>query len=312
MEEIKKETAGRAGRLALIMPGKQKDLFSAAVVMLKESLLEKFPNFDTENDCFINFGEDLLELDLGSYHKILVVDPDNKLLGIESFIIKNCHGEAAKRFSWYVGRSEKIPRMKRFFGENSVHIFNEQYLESKPTLDDYALRLLGAVYSLKLGVPDSCPIMKRVSEAVRIAKLKDRENVSGKPVLMEKTMKQLLYELVTKNESSLIVDSVLEFKLLKEAEKRAKRSRVEHPLLGKLKIVKPKRGSMIESKTFFEQGFQLGYDAVAVKSVAQGGYELCVKKINAQKVADGIPIVKRINGCRFIVAKEFLIQAQQK
>ncbi len=307
MEELKKETAGQAGRLALIMPGKQKDLFSAAVVMLKESLLEKFPNFNVENDCLIIFGNDLSELDLGSYHKILVVDPDNKFLKIEDFIIKNCHGEAAKRFSWYLGQSAKIPTMKRFFGESSVHICDEQYLHSKPAPDDYALRLIGAIYSLRWGVEDACPIMRRVSQAIRIARLKDRENDSGF-VLMEETMKQLLYELVTINESPLIADSIFQFKLLKEAEKRAKRTRIEHPLLGKLKIVKPKKGSMIENKTFFEQGFQLGYDAVAVKSVAEGGYELCVKKINAQKVADEIPIIKKINGCRFIVAKQCLVQ----
>lgn len=295
-------------KLTLIMPGSQKDLFTGALIILKESLLKKFPNFDVNRDCFINFNTNLSELDLKGYHKIVVVDPDNKLLKIEEFIVKNCYPKVAEKFSWYLGASTKIPIMKSFFGDNNVHICDERYFHSKNApLGDYEMTLAGAIYSLRWGVSDASPMMKRISEAIHIAKLKDRENALG-PILMEITIKQLLYELVTKNESPLIVNSIAQFKLLKEAERVAKRTRIEHPLLGKLKIVKPKKGSITESTTFFEQGFQLGYDAIAVKSAVEGEYELCVKKDLVKKIANEIPAIKRINGCRFIVAKEFLIQ----
>lgn len=308
MEE-KKKTEARVEKFCLIMPGKQKDLFTAAIIIIKDLLLKKFPNFDTKKDCIISFGDDLseLELNLNSYQKILIIDPDNKLLKLDEFIVKNCYGKTVKKFFWYLGKSAKIPIMTKFFGEDNVHICDENCLYSNPNpLDDYALKILGAIYSLRLGISDACPIMKRVSEATSIAKLKDREK-SSTPTSLEIAIKELLFELITKKESPLIASLIVDFKLLKEAERRAKKTKIQHPILGKLKIVKPKKGLVIENKTFFEQGFQLGYDAVAVKST-EGDYELCVKKIHAQKVIDEIPIIKRINGCRFIVSKKVLMQ----
>lgn len=307
MEE-KKKTGAPVEEFCLIMPGKQKDLFTAAVIILKDSLLKKFPNFDVKKDCIISFGNDLSEINLGGkYQKILIVDPDNKLLKLDEFIVKNCYGKLKKRFFWYLGRSAKTPIMTKFFGEDNVHLCDDNCLYSKPTLlNDYALKILGAIYSLRWGVPDASPIMKRVSEATSIAKLKDREK-SSTPTSLEIAIKELLFELITKKESPLIASLIVDFKLLKEAERRAKKTKIQHPILGKLKIVKPKKGLVIENKTFFEQGFQLGYDAVAVKST-EGDYELCVKKIHAQKVINEIPIIKRINGCRFIVSKKVLMQ----
>ncbi|NCN22308.1 hypothetical protein GW758_04450 [Candidatus Falkowbacteria bacterium] len=298
-------------KLAIIMPGTQKDLFTGALIVLKESLLKNFPNFDVNKNCFVilNNNNDLSKLDLEDYNKIVVVDPNNKLIKIEEFIVKNCYRKVAQKFSWFLGKSTKIPTMKKFFGENSVHICNEHYFHSKSMpLGDYEMVLMGAIYTLTFGIVDSCPRTKRVAEAINIAKFKDKEVASG-PIFLEKTIKQLFLELITKSESPLIADLISEFRLLKEAERKAKRTKIEHPTLGLLKVVKPKKGSITQNKSFFEKGFQLGYSAVAVRSANNSQeYELCLKNNLAKKIADEIPAIKRINGCRFIVSKEFLIQ----
>lgn len=293
--------------LALIMPSKQKDLLVGAIIFLKESLLEKFPNFDLDKDCFISFGNDLPEIDFKNYQKILVIDPSNKLLKIESSILKNYYKELVNKLFWYSGKSDKILTMQKLFGQNNVQIYNNYYFKSG-LLDDYELSLLSAIQRLqwKTAVANVCPKIKRMDEAIRVAKLKDKENNSQ--TLLTTTLKQLFSELITKNESQLIVDLITEFEMLKEGEKRAKRSRVEHSVLGLLKLVKPKKGSTVQNKTFFEQGFKLGYNAVAVRSENNKEYELCLRNNLAKKIADEIPAIKKINGCRFIVTKEFLIQ----
>jgi hypothetical protein len=58
-----------------------------------------------------------------------------------------------------------------------------------------------------------------------------------------------------------------EFKELKKHEKMARRIKINHETLGLIKIVKPKNGATTENKTFFEDGFKLGYNGVAVRSI---------------------------------------------
>ena len=302
----------KAQKLAIIMPATEKALLTGAIIFIRDELLKNFPNFNVEEDLFLCNAHDLHKPDLGFCDKIIVIDPENKFLKPERFISKNW--QARKKISWYLGsktQKQKIQFLKDFFGSKNVHDCQAEKLlewESKnKKVKDEMIRLSRSLDFVERGKSrELAPRqLERIKKAIYVAKFKDRERSSA-PILLQTTMQQLFSELVLKRDAPLIVDLMVDFQLLKEAERKAKRTKIEHPVLGKLKLVKPKKGAKIEIKSFFENGFHLGYQAVAVRS-AKGEYELCLRNDLAKKIANEIPAIKKINDCRFIVAKEFLI-----
>ncbi|MBN2854492.1 hypothetical protein JXK06_03110 [Patescibacteria group bacterium] len=300
-------------KLAIIMPATEKALLTGTIIFFKNKLLEKH-DFNVDRDLFIAGPGHVHETNLKPYDKVMVIDPENKFLDTEMFLSENYYQR--KKIHWYIKPATtklKIFMLEAFSGQNNIHYCEKKRLlnfkkSSSEELKNEIIRLSRSLDFLENGKSNELAPrqFERIKKAVYMAKFKDKSRASS-PILLNTTIKQLFFELIFKKEAPLIVDLIVDFQLLKEAEKKAKRTIVEHPILGKLKVVKPKKGSTVEIKNFFENGFQLGYQAVAVRLLAKDEYELCLKKHLAEEIADQIPAIKRINGCRFIVNKEFLI-----
>jgi len=304
----------KAKKLAIIMPATEKALLRGAIIFIGDELLKNFPNFNVEENLFLCNAHDFHKPDLRFYDKILVIDPENKFLKPEKFITKNY--KTRKNISWYLGSKsprQKLLIIKEFSGENNLHYCEAGSLinleEKSDEVKSDMIRLSRSLNFIEEGKRYQLGPrqLERIRKAIYITR-RDIQAKNSTQNLLKKTMQQLFFELILKQKTPLITDLILDFNLLEEAERIAKRKKVKHPLIGRIKIVKPKKGSTVENKTFFENGFKLGFNAVAVRSsIDSGEYELCLKKNLAEKIADKIPAIRRINGCRFIVKKEFLI-----
>ncbi len=98
--------------------------------------------------------------------------------------------------------------------------------------------------------------------------------------------------------------------------RQAKKEKLQHPMLGKVSVYKPK-DDLVDRKTFFQK---LGkYDAVAVTALDKDPngsiYEVCISNQKAKLMSDNdweqIPYIKRMNGHRFLIQEEFLMHTQK-
>lgn len=292
-------------------------ILDAAIVSKKEGLLNTLA-FSSDN-LFVTDSQLLLETDLGSYDEIYVIgfhqQNANKHV-LRRFIINN-HGKlkfwfTEKSLDWEVEviLKEIIP------GKVFTNQSPESYLlKQGAKLLDFN-HFLGAREALqkknKRGL--KTPLSEKFRKAIYASNIYDRL-FSGKDEKKPIT-KRVLIELFKEclgGVSTTIINMVMEYETIKDNHKESERQKVDHPILGKMKVIKPS-DDLVDRKTFFKNLGKLSAIAVAALDKDPNGqiFEVCLSKKTAESIDwKDVSYLKRINGCRFLATKDFILETQE-
>jgi len=320
MVEEKEKMEKRPLRVAVITANNEATVIMAAIVIEKERLTKKF-YFDVKNNVFIVDPKKICELDLKEFDRLYVCGLRTEIIGEHiflKFLIKN----HKKIYLWYNEKNVEQSARAILGGLGIKKLIIGKSLQEYATYNDSGKKIINLKIEAMINALDairyprkykSNSISEKFKKAIYVAKLNDQYFSSKEnPIFTNEILVELLKELVTKDKSLLVFESLLEYQTIFENHEKAKYIDLEHPLFGQMKIIKPaSEDALLDRNLLFDVWLKNGVSAVAIKIFDSGKkdlFEICLKKEVADSIIwENIP-VEKISDQRYRLKGKLIFQ----
>lgn len=306
------EKSSNEPSIVFVVANDQISIINAAIVAQSENLLSN-PNFSVDNIFIVNSNL-ISEIHLESYDRIYVIGLNEQNVNervLNSFLVNNYK----KLYFWY-SESKFEYTLKVFLKEIKLknlysNINPEKYLSLRKLFQlDYA-ELLGAYIDLKKNNEITTELASKFKHSLYAANIYDRlfsEKSEFKPITRK--IMQKLFKISLGFDSCSVNTMIEAYHEIRENNHNSIGIMIDHHKLGTIEVVNPKN-DLVDRKTFFKN-LNI-YSAIAVaaldKDPSGNIYEVCLNKKTASKIDwNEIPYLKKINSCRFLVNKKFVLE----
>ena len=302
----------KCASIAFVVANDQFSVLMAAIVAKSENLLSD-PCFSVDNIFVIN-SQLISELHLAGYEKIYVIGLNENNVSekiMKSFLLENYK----RLYFWYSAKrfSQGIKSVLNEIMPGNVYTGSEpeSYLRKQNQVVSDYINLINTYTSLKKRKGYKTELSDEFRKSLYAARIYDRlvsRKSEFKPIT-RKTM-QKLFKVSLGFKSDSVNSMIRAYFEISQNNHASTGIQINHSQLGRIEIIRPK-DDLVDRKKFFQKLGQIPVIAVtALDKDPEGNiFEVCINNHTASKIDwDNIPYLERINGCRFLAKKEFVLE----
>lgn len=302
----------KSASIAFVVASDQYSIINAAMVAKSENLLSD-PGFSLDQIFVVN-SQLLAELNLKSYQKLYVIGFTKENVGekvLTGFLLenyKNLHFWYCENFVNYGFKTV----MRDIMSQNSYIGYSPESYISKRNLKmaDY-IYLLNTYSTLKKRKGYKTELAETFKRSLYAARIYDRlfsDKNEYKPITRK--ILQKLFKVSLGYESLSVNSMVKAYFEINHNNRQVSGLQLNHSKIGKVEVIRPKN-DLVDRKEFFKNLGQVSAIAVTALDKDPDGniFEVCLNQKTATNINwSEIPYIKRINGCRFLAKKEFVLE----
>ncbi len=308
MEKKRKKCAS----IAFVVANDQYSIINAAMVAKSENLLSD-PGFSL-NHIFVVNSQLLDELNLKGYQKVYVIGFNKENVNekiLSGFLLKNYKNlhfwycENSVNHAFKIVMSDIIPQ-NNYIGYNPESYISKRELKMEDYI--YLLNTYSTLKKRKGYKTDLALTFKRSLYAARIYDRLFSDKNEFKPITRK--ILQKLFKVSLGYESLSVNNMLNAYFEISNNNQSVNSLQLLHSKFGKIEVIKPKN-DLVDRKIFFKNLGQFSAIAVAALDKDPGGniFEVCLNQKTAANIDwSKIPYIKRVNGCRFLAKKEYVLE----
>jgi hypothetical protein len=306
------KSSEKCASIAFVVASDQISVITAAIVAKSEKLLSD-PCFSVDNIFIIN-SQLISELHLAGYEKIYVIGLNEQNVGekiMKSFLLENYK----RLYFWYsqkrINNRLKIVLNDIMPGNVYTGVGPEVILRSRGQIVSDYMSLINTYAILKKGKGYKTELADDFKKALYASRIYDRlfsRKTEFKPITRK--IMQKLFKVSLGFNSDSVTSMIKAYHEISQNNRESTGIQVNHKQLGKVEVIRPK-DDLVDRKMFFKNLGQVPAIAVtALDKDPEGNiFEVCLNNESASKIDwKKVPYLERINGCRFLVNKEYVFE----